>query len=48
MLIRPVEISVGRIEPKKSVIGTLLGSRLYKSLRTPTVEIHTRLGHTCN
>uniref|UniRef100_A0A034WQD0 Uncharacterized protein n=1 Tax=Bactrocera dorsalis TaxID=27457 RepID=A0A034WQD0_BACDO len=28
ILTRPVEICVGRIEPKKSVMGTLLGSRL--------------------
>lgn len=40
------DISVGRSEPKKSVIGTLFGSLLYKSLRTPTVDMHSRLGHT--
>lgn len=42
------EISVGRNDPKKSVIGTLLGSFEYKSLRTPTVEMHSRFGHTLN
>lgn len=42
------EISVGRNEPKKSVIGTLFGSFVYKSLRTPTVEMHSRFGHTRN
>lgn len=42
------EISVVRIDPKKSVIGTLFGSLGYKSLRTPTVEMHRRFGHTFN
>lgn len=45
-LIRVADTSVGRIAPKKSVIGTLFGSFGYKSLRTPTVDIQTRFGHT--
>lgn len=45
-LMRSVETRVGRMAPKKSVMGTLCGSRRYRSLRTPTVEMHTRLGHT--
>lgn len=45
---RSVDTRVGRMAPKKSVMGTLCGSRLYKSLRTPTVEMQTRLGHTCS
>lgn len=42
------KISVVRIDPKKSVIGTLFGSLGYKSLRTPTVEMQRRFGHTFN
>jgi len=43
-----VDSSIGLTEPKKSVIGTLSGSRRKRSLRTPTVEIQTRFGHTFN
>lgn len=47
-LMRSVDTRVGRMAPKKSVMGTLCGSRGYRSLRTPTVEMHTLLGHTCS
>lgn len=47
-LMRSVDTRVGRMAPKKSVMGTLCGSRRYRSLRTPTVDMHTRLGHTCS
>lgn len=40
--------STGRTAPKKSVIGTLLGSLINKSFRTPTVEMHFFFGHTAS
>lgn len=48
MFIGSVVIMTGRTEPKKSVIGTLAGSLLKRSLRTPTVDRHALFGHTAS
>ncbi len=45
-LSRSTIISIGRIEPKKSVMRTLFGSRWNRSFLTPTVDMHTRFGQT--
>ena len=40
--------STGRREPNRSVIMTFAGSLGNKSERTPTVDMHTRLGQTAS